>query len=182
MKAIIQLYWQICRMRIGPDQVPAVATLTVFTFLAYAALSFFARIVIGGLPLDYSAISLLAIIGFWAVLVYSVLLFKGVANRFQQTFTAALGTDVLLTCLSVPLIVIGANVPETSPLASLAAIMMLVLFVWDVLVKGFIFHHAFNVSPLQGNLFSFMLNFVILRLDQALLTHFVPEALEKLQG
>ena len=118
--------------------------------------------------------------GLWVVLVYGVLSFKGVASRFQQTFTAAMGTDVIVTCCSLPLVLLVGNVPENSPIAALGTILMFVIFVWDVLIKGFIFHHAFNVSPLQGNLFSFMLNFLILRLDQALLLHFVPNALEKL--
>ena len=179
MNAIIQLYWQICRMRVGPDQVPTAITLTMFTFLTYLALSVGARLLIAEMPLDYTAVSIAAIVGLWVILVYGVLAFKGVASRFQQTFTAAIGTDVILTCFSLPLVILVGNVPENSPVASLGAILMLVIFIWDVLIKGFIFHHAFNVSPLQGNLFSFMLNFLILRMDQALLLHFVPEALEK---
>ncbi|PIE41888.1 MAG: hypothetical protein CSA49_01315 [Gammaproteobacteria bacterium] len=182
MKSIVQLFWQICLMRTGPDQVPAAAAFTVFILFIYAALSLFARLVIGELPVDYSVVSLVVITALWALSVYAVLQFKGLASRFQQTFTAALGADVLLTLVTLPLVVVSINLPETSPEASLVALSMLVLFVWDVLIKGFIFHKAFNVSPLQGNLFSFMLNFVIFRLDQALLTYFVPSALEKLQG
>ena len=45
-----------------------------------------------------------------------------------------------------------------------------------------IFHRAFNVSPLLGNVFSLGLTFIFLRLDQALLIYFVPEILEQVQN
>lgn len=181
MKAIVQLYWQICRMKAGPEQVPAAAALTALTLLVYALINFVARVGIGELSVAYAGVSFLVITGFWAALVYSVLTFKRLGSRFQQTFTAALGTDVVLSCLSLPLVIIAGRFPEESPIVSLAAAFWLVIFIWDVLVKGFIFHRAFNVSPLLGNLFSLMINLLIMMLDQALLTQFEPELVEQLQ-
>ena len=182
MKAIFQLYWQICRMRTGPEQVPAVAALAGLTFLVYALLSVVARIGLGELPITYSLASLIAITGFWAGLVYMVLIFKGVANRFQQTFSAAFGTEVILNLLSLPLLFISSRLSEESPLVSLAAVFWMGIFIWDVLIKGFIFHRAFNISPLQGNLFSLMMNFLIMMLDHNLLGYFDPETLKQLEG
>ncbi|MDX1692583.1 MAG: hypothetical protein R3208_02385 [Ketobacteraceae bacterium] len=181
MKAILRLYWQICRFRAGPEEVPPVVALAVLTLLAYAALNFLVRVVFGELSVAYSAISLAVITGFWGGLVYSVLLFKKLSARFLQTFTAALGTDVVLSVLSLPLAYIASQFPPDSVLVSLAAAFWLLIFIWDVLVKGFIFHRAFNVSPLLGNLFSLMMNLLIMMLDQSLLAHFEPEVLEQLR-
>ncbi|MCG8312194.1 MAG: hypothetical protein MI976_03175 [Pseudomonadales bacterium] len=182
MKAILLLYLQICRMRVGPEEVPAVTSLTFLTLLAYMLLTFVARISIGDLPIDYSAASFGVITGFWCLLVYAVLSFKGVANRFQQTFTAAIGTDIILTCLSLPLVVLATRLPSESPLVQLAAVLWLVIFVWDVLIKGFIFHRAFQVSPLLGNLFALMVNLLVMLIDQSLLTHLAPELKQSLQS
>lgn len=161
--------------------VPHAITLTAITLLLYAVLNFVVRVVFGELSVAYSAVSLLVITGFWAGLVYSVLLFKKLSQRFLQTFTAAVGTDVVLSCLSLPLAYIASQFPQESPLVSLAAAFWLLIFIWDVLVKGFIFHRAFNVSPLLGNLFSLMVNLLIMMLDQSLLAHFEPQVLEQLR-
>lgn len=182
MNAIIMLYWQICRMRTGPEQVPPVLILTVVTFLAYALLSFAAYMGVSGLAFEYSAMSLMVITALWALLVYGVLAFKGLAPRFQQTFTAVLGTDVVLTALSLPLLVVSKQFSKDSTLFTLAAVLWLVIFIWNILIKGFIFHRAFNVSPLLGNLFSLTLNFLIMMVDQSLLNQFDPEALKALEG
>ena len=181
MNAIFRLYWQICRFRAGPEEVPHAITLTVITLFFYAVLSFVVRVIFGELSVAYSAISLVVITSFWAGLVYSVLLFKKLSQRFQQTFTAAVGTDVVLSCLSLPLAYIASQYPQESPLVSLAAAFWLLIFIWDVLVKGFIFHRAFNVSPLLGNLFSLMVNLLIMMLDQSLLAQFEPQVLEQLR-
>ena len=182
MKAIVHLYWQICLMRVSPDQVPAAATLMGLTFLAYSATFFIARLGFDELSLTFTAISYIVITLFWATMIYAVLMFKGVAGRFQQTFTAVLGTDVLLSLFLVPLSEIGSGFPPQSPGATLFGVLVLLVLIWDVLVKGFIFRHAFNVTPLLGNLFSLMLSFLIMMLAQALLMEFEPQALEAMKG
>ncbi len=181
MNAILKLYWQICRFRAGPEDIPPAITLTMLTLLLYAALNFVVRVVFGELSVTYSVASLLVITGFWSGVVYSVLLFKRLTARFQQTFTAMLGTDVLLSMISLPLVLIASRFSPDSSLVALASAFWLLIFIWDVLVKGFIFHRAFNVSPLLGNLFSLMINLLIMMLDQSLLAQFEPEVLEQLR-
>lgn len=181
MNAILKLYWQICRFRAGPEDIPPAITLTMLTLLLYAALNFVVRVVFGELSVTYSVASLLVITGFWSGVVYSVLLFKRLTARFQQTFTAMLGTDVLLSMISLPLVLIASRFSPDSSLVALASAFWLLIFIWDVLIKGFIFHRAFNVSPLLGNLFSLMINLLIMMLDQSLLAQFEPEVLEQLR-
>ena len=181
MNAILKLYWQICRFRAGPEDIPPAITLTMLTLLLYAALNFVVRVVFGELSVTYSVASLLVITGFWSGVVYSVLLFKRLTARFQQTFTAMLGTDVLLSMISLPLVLIASRFSPDSSLVAVASAFWLLIFIWDVLVKGFIFHRAFNVSPLLGNLFSLMINLLIMMLDQSLLAQFEPEVLEQLR-
>lgn len=181
MNAIFKLYWKICRFRAGPEDVPSVATLTVLTLLAYALLNFVVRAGFGDLSVAYSGVSLLVITLFWTAMVYGVLVFKKLTPRFQQTFTAILGTDVVLSLISMPLAIIAGKFAMDSPVVALASAFWLLVFIWDVLVKGFIFHRAFNVSPLLGNLFSLMISMLIMMIDQSLLAQFEPELLDNLR-
>lgn len=181
MNAILKLYWQICRFRSGPEDVPPVITLTFLTLLAYGLLNFIVRVGFGDLSVAYSAVSLLVITLFWTAMVYGVLQFKKLTPRFQQTFTAILGTDVVLSLISMPLAIVAGKFAVDSPVVALASAFWLLVFIWDVLVKGFIFHRAFNVSPLLGNLFSLMISMLIMMIDQSLLAQFEPELLENLR-
>jgi hypothetical protein len=81
--------------------------------------------------------------------VFGLLSVLGRASRFQQTATALLGVDTLMTLFAIPLLFWGQGESEgnTSPLA---AILFLLLFLWSIDVAGHIVSRAMEIGYVSG--------------------------------
>ncbi|MVF11325.1 hypothetical protein FT643_04125 [Ketobacter sp. MCCC 1A13808] len=151
MKSLFNLFWHICLFRKGPQDVPhapALVGLLLVTLLILSALMLLA------LEPSYlvakmagSAAALFA----WCAAVFGVLSFKQQSNRFAQTMTACLGSDLIISVLSIPVQIIGIRLPAESGLSSLLWFAMLMLIIWDILIKARIYSSAMELGRLQGN-------------------------------
>jgi hypothetical protein len=175
MKAAIYLFWRICQMRTGPDQIPGNAIFALGTVLACAlangAILFWLR----GADFAFGLLHVFLVTVVWLGTVYVVLALRKLTERFQQTMTAMLGTNIVIAFLSLPLIILGSLFTRVSleeqesmepslwPIA--ASLGIVLLMTWDVCIKGFIFHKAFGINYLWANLFAWFLFVAVLALD-----------------
>lgn len=167
MKTILNLYWNICLFKRGPEDVPGLPVVLALTLLLNIVISLVVGIVFSKLPVSFAAVSLAvstAVVGF---LIYAVLMLKKLESRFRQTFTAVLGTDILITLLCSPLLW-QVNQRERAEGLTLPGTVLLGLMIWDLLIKGFIYQRAFGVGRFQGNLFSFSLFMLLTMLSDIL--------------
>lgn len=167
MKSILNLYWNICLFRRGPEDVPGLSVILGITLILNILVSLVVGIAFGKLAVSFAAISLVistATVGF---LIYTVLMLKKLEARFRQTFTAVLGTDILITLLCSPLLWLVNQREQTAGL-NLPGSVLLGLMIWDLLIKGFIYQRAFDVGRFQGNLFSFSLFMLLTMLSDIL--------------
>lgn len=150
MEALIKVFWDICRLRAAPQDVPASRGL----FL-----------VVVGLNLVYNLAFILTETGpFQAVLVvvantaimvgvvYLLLRVTGHAPRALQTLTAMQGTDFILGLYMLPLLLLMHWVSDSGqgPLG----LMLILLYLWGVFITAHIFRHALSIHWVMAGLLS----------------------------
>ncbi len=167
MTPILKLYLDICRLRKGPEDVPYSNVLALVTLIFYGFFLLLARVGVGGLSFQFSALSLAMILGVFSLTLFLFLAFKKLSSRFLQTFTALIGSDLVITAFSLPL-VWANSLGERNALSMTTGLMILALMVWDLIVKGFIFQRAMGISSLQGNLLALAMIMLTLNLDESL--------------
>lgn len=178
MKPLFALFWQLCLFRKGPQDVPYAPVLLVVLVLVELVLG--AAIIMSLEPL-YMSQQLLGVtvaLGAWLAIVWGLLRFKGMESRYVQAMTACLGTDLLLSFIILPLQVYIVTSASDAAFGTVARLALLVVLIWDILVKGRIYAASMQLGRLQGNLLSITIWVVVLLLSDMFLP---PEALEALQ-
>ncbi len=147
VNALLLAFFDICRMRRAPQDLPASSfllgtMLVVFTLLNYAV----------GILDSPPRLALLATLLNTAIMV----LFTAVSlwlhhhsARFTQTLTALVGSGTLLTLFFLPIAGLGNAL--SSQQVSIAVLgIWLLLLAWDVLIMAHIFRHALSVQMSFG--------------------------------
>jgi hypothetical protein len=101
-------------------------------------------------------------------LLYATLNWQGKRQRFLQAYTAIIGTDVILSVLSLPLFFAMGNAIEAkAPLGNYAVIALLFL-VWEVNVVASILKHTFDIHFGYALVASVLFTIVYVQLAQTL--------------
>ena len=139
LKALLNYFVDLCLLRTAPQDLPASALLLRMSVALY--------VVIGVVMIVNSDITVVTAfaVNLFEVLLMLTTLFLGLrlygrSSRFQQTATALMGSGVLLGLLTLPLIG-GSHQAQSTE----AALLMLVLLIWNLVVIGHILRHAFDI-------------------------------------
>jgi CBS domain containing-hemolysin-like protein len=81
----------------------------------------------------------------YVLLIWLVLRYRQLQNRFLQTASALFGVDLLILILQ-SLVVLVAMTPIIKPLASLLSLLTLIALVWQFFVKSYILGQALNIG------------------------------------
>lgn len=146
MQNTLVLLWQICLLRLGPQDLPYSKPQCAAVVLLSLLFNAIAVLLIGGhfIVLLYLPLLVALYVGF----VWALLAFKHQTERFVQTVTALRGTDAILSALSLPVVLLQVLVPGLP--AILLQILWLILVIWTLSVTGHILKNALNVSMLMG--------------------------------
>ena len=140
MKRLFSTFINLCLLRAGPQDLPAAWLL--FWLILPLSLMISALLVsadVGGLDKGFVAALLdLILMLSWIGLLLS---FKHRSSRFLQTSTALLGCGTLLGALGLPL-----QMAAVSGGAPLAALSLILILVWSVVVVAHILRHALEVG------------------------------------
>ncbi|MDX1604647.1 MAG: hypothetical protein R3202_00570 [Candidatus Competibacterales bacterium] len=155
MAALLNLFWDICLLRKGPQDVPAAAALLQLTLLAYA-LTGLATLLVGMPELGFGRALLLTLtdLGLLAGLTYLILSVLGLPARFGQTLTALTGVGTLLQLIALPLGLWYQRELAAQETGELPALLWLLLLAWSIAITGHILRHAFAVSFGMGILYA----------------------------
>ena len=141
MKTLLLAFFDICRLRRAPQDIPASPQLLALSVTAYGLLS----CLLQGLsePVDLAISSALLEIAVLMLFVQCLLLLKGRPARSMQTVTALAGAGVILRLIVLPLYLF-AGVGSGAALVgyNLAITLMLMLVGWGVVVMGHVLRHA----------------------------------------
>jgi len=154
VKGLLDYFFDLCLLRAKPQQLPGSPVLFWLMLLAYLC---------AGMLLIYqeretaiealleSMVDALLLLG----LLYVLLQVRRLTARFLQSATALLGVSALLSLVAVPLLTQGASGDSESAVAMLAATLLLVLIVWNLVVFGHILRHALGVTLGLGIVLAF---------------------------
>ncbi len=154
LKVLFGLFWQLCLFRRGPQDVPYSPVLLVMLVGALIGLGCGLILWLDQGYLQQNVMGSLAALTAWFVIVYAILALKQSTSRMVQTMTACLGTDLIVSLVSVPLRVPLAYLEPEHLLSSLLRVALLVVMIWDILIKSRIYEAAMGLGRLQANLLS----------------------------
>jgi len=144
MSRLILIWFDICLLRAGPQDLPASRELLGLSMASYMLASFLLSL--PGYPLVPAGQLALVDAGLVVVFAATVLYLTGKMARLTQTLTALSGTGALLGLIALPVIQLLASGKESGQPALLAGMLWLVLFGWNLTVVAHIMRHALSVS------------------------------------
>lgn len=158
MRALFDLFLDICLLRQSPQQVPASQVLLRLTLLIYGISGLLVSLL--GNDLFKSLLLTLMDIALLTGLTYGVLSLRGYGQRFVQTLTALLGTGALLQLLILPVLIWLYQETSRDGVPELPSLVWLVWLAWFIAIMAHILHHALSVSRWLGLLYSLSYLFI----------------------
>jgi hypothetical protein len=92
-------------------------------------------------------------LGMLGLIAYAGLRWKKSLARFQQTFSALLGINMILTAATIP--VYRSAVSHTDSMENLLIYVTLVILIWNLAVLSLIFKRSFEISTHLSAMISF---------------------------
>ena len=134
--------------RSGPERLPSASFLVVTLLAVYFPINIL-RMHLAGEPLY---LLLLVDTAVFLLFVYGVLKFFRKQQRFNQTVSALLGTDILINLIGIPVSSGGSAAADTS-MDTVLAVALLLLFLWWMDVAGYILAKAVDQPYIVGVMF-----------------------------
>ncbi len=142
MRALFDLFLDICLFRKGPRDVPSSTVLLKMCLLAYGISGMLVLIL--SVPVQVALLQMLLDLVLLAGLLYLALILHRHSGRFEQALAALTGTGTLMGLLALPLMVwIVHQGPEGD--STFPSLLMLALMVWSIAVMAHILRHTFNI-------------------------------------
>ena len=150
MQAILNYFWQICLLRVGPEKIPNSINFTIFICSVYLALQVIATSISRS---DLTGTVMLMRIGFSftaeLTILYTLLTFKKQKHRLLGSYSALFGCNSIMLLLTMPISSILLNLADGILLDFFTTLYVICLFWWFA-IAGFIFHRAAHISLFQG--------------------------------
>ena len=150
MGYLLRAWFEMCRLRAVPQQVPASSGLLGLALVFYVLVSVLVALPGSGWTMAWwlTLLDLAVLAGVTAL----VLRLTGKGPRFNQTLSALAGTGALLGLLALPLVL---TAPEPAdPVPAWAGLLWLVILFWSLAVRGHILRHALEIPFGMGILLS----------------------------
>jgi hypothetical protein len=141
---LFRAFFDICRLRKGPQDLPASPELLSLSLLAYAIVVALLGMI--SRPAADAVGASLVETGLVAAINFALLALRRFEGRWLQTTTAMAGTGVLFTLFAMPLFagLAGPGV-AASPAQGVLYAGLLLLIVWNISVTAHILKHALSV-------------------------------------
>ena len=149
MRALFDLFFDICLFRKGPQDVPAGMALLKLCLLGYG-LSGLAMLLLST-PFPVAILQILLDLVLLAGLLHLALLARRHPRRFEQTLSALTGTGALIGLLALPLVAwISQQGAEGG--IQLPSLLLLALMAWSIAIMAHILRHALDIPLWAGAL------------------------------
>ena len=149
----IKHYQLMCVLLSSPDRLPHNPFIVLLTGFAYFLIGLFLVDAERGYALVCAQITLeLLMLG---LITYAGLSLRKSLPRFLQTFSALLGTNVIITAVTIPAYRFSVGVGSGSPNDSLLIYITIAILVWNLAVLSLIFKRSFDISTHLSAIISF---------------------------
>lgn len=141
---ILKAFFHLCLFRYKPQDLPRSLFLLTVTLIFYMLLSG----VLAPEPLIFPQNVIWSVVetSLTVILISSLLYIIKRPRRIVQTLTAILGTNALLSLLSVPLAMWLGQVESLNLSKEIPTLLLISLMFWNIAVHVYILHHALDIS------------------------------------
>jgi hypothetical protein len=151
---LLNLIFDICRLRRGPQDMPYSTSLLAGAAAACVVLQLIVAALRGVPVTDVLGGAILALV-FLFVVLQAMLTVRGLRGRFVQTATTLLLCAFLFNLLSLPIVLAAGDPPATpeqmTSIQALVGLIALPLLVWKVVVDAHVLRHSLDL-PFFGGL------------------------------
>ncbi len=164
MKEIINSFWQICLLKWAPQALPVSSFLLLLSVFVYG----FAGLLIGlmsmspGQALIFSVLDI-ALMGSMTQL---LLWITDMRPRFQQAFTALMGTGAILSFLALPVLFLQIQIGEQP--AFIPSLIIICMVIWSLTVVGHVLRHTISAPFFVGVLLAVTYMYVSISIMRSL--------------
>ena len=148
MRALFDLFVDICLLRKGPQDLPTSAILLKLALGLYLLISLIQLLMFSQLvpALILALLDIALLIG----LTYGVLQFFGHGARFVQTLSALAGVGVIIQVLALPIAFSLQREQLEQNATALPVLLWLGLLIWSIVIMGHILQQALSTSRAAG--------------------------------
>ena len=146
MNRLLKVLLNICLLRCGPEELPHSYVVSGFMI----AINLVISIVIGSISHGVKIASLSSIAGLFFSLAFTKIVLLNKPQRFLQTFTAMAGVDAVISIVSLPSFYSLAYFELGEMAQIFFSGTVFALFVWTVIVYGYIFSKALSSMMSYG--------------------------------
>jgi hypothetical protein len=152
MLQLINVFWAICRLKAGPQDLPSGQYLMISAILAGIIIDSFATSTFMSELSDFDVVRIVSVYNLVLLTaVYLLLKLVGYAGRGLQTVTAIAGCGFFISLILLPsLLMIGSAEEQVNSLA----IFILIDNVWRIAINAHIFRHALSINLLMAMILS----------------------------
>lgn len=169
-KTLARLFFDICLLKKGPQDVPDSSDVRITVFISYLLAG--SVLISSGLSwsdaLYQSIIETLLV----ALFIYVLLLFFSLPHRFKQAITAIYGSGTLITTLSIPFVFWLAALIKNEASTGVAGLAVFLIVCWSFVVMG----HIIRETIQKSMAFSLLLTFCYLYLSYQVINMISPVA------
>jgi hypothetical protein len=151
MRALFDLFLDICLFRKGPQDVPSSLALLKLCLLGYGLSGLL--VLLPTTPAPVAILQILLDLALLAGLLHLALWLRRHPRRFEQTLSALTGIGTLIGLLALPptIWIVGQGSDGNIELPSL---LLLVLMVWSIAIMAHILRHALEIPIWAGTLYA----------------------------
>ena len=152
MLQLMKLFWAICGLKAGPQDLPKRRYLLITMIFAGIIVDSFAE---SSLIPELSGFEIIKILTIYNVVllaaIFYLLKLLGYAERGVQTVTAIAGSGLIISLILLPALLMITSTAEQN---NSFVLLVLIDNVWRIAVNAHIFRHAFSVRLLMAMILS----------------------------
>jgi len=161
MLALIRLFWNICLLKRGPQDVPYSA----FLLAGMLTIDMLIGLVIYMIPdakgtvhpIGRVFVYLLANNFSFMGAIYIILSVHGRTARSLQTISAMFGVDIILNLLHTPILLLASNAKSHPAISLLFVFGAMAIFVWEMVAYSHVLRQALAISMLKAGGYALLL-------------------------
>lgn len=154
----LKIYLRMCIFISSPSQLPPGLACIALTFVAYLVVGLLWLADQQGIPAVVTQVGLEVSILY--AFSFIILKFRNKIERLRQTMSALIGSSLIISMVSIPILSILPEAPAEDQINALTLQVNLLLLFWNLAVISLIFKRAFEISTIAAGFIAF--NFFLL--------------------
>ena len=166
MNKLLLMFFDICRLRVAPQDLPTSRSLLISSLAMYAALALILSWILmtPGKALIAAAFDTLLM----ALLSYVLLWARLMPQRWPQTCTALAGSGIILQIVAIPITLWQKQFSPEDSMVLIPTLLSLALLFWNLVVVGHILRHALSTNLGMGAVLATVYTYISLSVMKVL--------------